>query len=135
MNLKLLALLSCLLLMVSTCSNHTFAPALYHQDIAYQPKPASFDTAKTANYLSGGMNYYTDQTWSDLMVSGQLNYSRGHVFKNANLAYGIFGVQVIMNAGVRVLHLIILQTNFLERPVQEYLPIYLPRMSEWIFAI
>ncbi|WP_426667844.1 hypothetical protein ACPPVU_17600 [Mucilaginibacter sp. McL0603] len=92
MNLKLLLLLSCLLLMMSACSNHTFAPALYHQDIAYQPKPASFDTAKTANYLSGGLNYYTDQTWSDLMVSGQLNYSRGHVFKNANLAYGVFGV-------------------------------------------
>jgi len=79
-------------MLFSACSNHTYAPALYHQDIAYQPKPASFDSAKTANYLSGGMNYYTDQTWSDLLISGQLNYSRGHVFKNANLAYGVFGV-------------------------------------------
>lgn len=92
MRLKLLLFLCGGMMLLNACSNHTYTPALYHQDIAYQPKPASFDSLKTANYISGGMNYYTDQTWSDLLISGQLNYSRGHVFKNANLAYGVFGV-------------------------------------------
>lgn len=76
----------------SACSNHVYAPALYHQDIAYQPKPTSFDTAKAANYFTAGLNYYTDATWQDLFVSAQFNLSRGHVFNNVNLAYGVFGV-------------------------------------------
>src|SRR5579872_3409661 len=92
MKLKRLTLASCMLSVLGACSNHLYTPALYHQDIAYQPKPASFDSAKTASYISGGMNYYTDQTWSDLLVSGQVNYSRGYVFKNTNLSYGLFGV-------------------------------------------
>lgn len=78
--------------MLASCSNHLYTPALYHQDIAYQPKPTSFDSAKTANYISGGVNFYTDQTWSDMLVSGQFNFSRAHVFKNTNLSYGVFGV-------------------------------------------
>jgi hypothetical protein len=92
MKLQRLIFLICLLLVLNACDRHIYTPALYHQDIAYQPKPASFDTAKTANYFSGGVNYYVDQTWTDLLVSGQLNYSRGHVFHNFNLAYGVFGV-------------------------------------------
>ena len=92
MKLKLNLFAISILLILAGCSNHLYTPALYHQDIAYQPKPASFDAAKSANYLSGGMNYYTDQTWSDLLVSGQVNYSRGYVFKNTNLSYGVFGV-------------------------------------------
>jgi len=92
MKFKLLILCSFILLALSACDNHLYTPALYHQDIAYQPKPASFDTAKHANYFSGGLNYYVDQTWTDLLVSGQFNYSRGYVYNNFNLAYGIFGV-------------------------------------------
>lgn len=69
-----------------------YAPALFHQDIAYQPKPMSSDTAKTANYLSCGLNYYTDPTWQDMLVSAQFNLSRGHTFNNVNIAYGVFGV-------------------------------------------
>ncbi|MGZ4000627.1 MAG: hypothetical protein ACXVIY_08370, partial [Mucilaginibacter sp.] len=92
MKFKHLTLAGCLLLILSGCDNHIYTPALYHQDIAYQPKPASFDTAKKASYLSGGMNYYSDQTWTDLLVSAQVNYSRGFVYNNFNLAYGVFGV-------------------------------------------
>ena len=75
----------------SACS-HVYVPALYHQDIAYQPKPASFDTAKTATYISGGLNTYTNSHYNDFLVSGQFNLSQGFVFDNFNLAYGAFGV-------------------------------------------
>ncbi len=92
MKTKLYILAAGLLLMLSACERQIYTPALYHQDIAYQPKPASFDSAKTANYLSGGLNYYLDQTWTDLLVSAQFNYSRAHVFDNFNLSYGAFSV-------------------------------------------
>ncbi|MDB5134794.1 MAG: hypothetical protein JWP37_1397 [Mucilaginibacter sp.] len=92
MKLKLIILSGCMLFVLSACDHYLYTPALYHQDIAYQPKPASFDTAKKVSYISGGVNFYTDQIWSDLLVSGQVNYSRGYVFNNFNLAYGVFGV-------------------------------------------
>lgn len=90
MKFRLLVLFGSLILL-SSCANHTYAPALYHHDIAYQPKPASFDSAKTATYLSGGVNMYTDPTWADFITMGQANLSQAHVFKNANLSYGAFG--------------------------------------------
>ncbi|HVS92908.1 MAG TPA: hypothetical protein VHE59_12785 [Mucilaginibacter sp.] len=80
------------ILALNSCSNHTYAPALYHQDIAYMPKPASFDTAKSATYFSGGLNTYLDPTWTKAMLaSGQVNVSQGYVFNHFNLAYGAFG--------------------------------------------
>lgn len=75
----------------SSCSKRTYAPALYHHDIAYQPKPASFDSVKTANYFSVGGFMYTDVSWSDMITMGQANFTRAHVFNNANLSYGVFG--------------------------------------------
>ncbi|MBS1502863.1 MAG: hypothetical protein JST32_12425 [Bacteroidetes bacterium] len=90
---KCLFLLSVLAISaLNSCSNHTYAPALYHQDIAYMPKPASFDTAKSATYFSGGLNTYLDPTWTKAMLpSGQVNISQGYVFNHFNLAYGAFG--------------------------------------------
>lgn len=75
----------------SSCS-HVYNPALYHQDIAYLPKPASFDSAKAATYISlgGGVNFNTD--YSDGLESGQINLSQGFTLKHVNLAYGVFGV-------------------------------------------
>jgi len=87
------------LFVFSSCANHTYAPALYHHDIAYQPKPASFDSVKTATYFSGGVNMYTDFTWSDFVSMGQANLSRAHVFKNTNLSYGVFGAVGDYQAG------------------------------------
>jgi hypothetical protein len=75
----------------ASCS-HVYTPALYHQDIAYQPKPASFDTAKAANYVSAGLDAYTNAHYNDFLVSGQFNLSRGYVFDNFNIAYGAFGI-------------------------------------------
>jgi hypothetical protein len=83
---------------ISSCT-HQFVPALYHQDVAYQPKPASFDSAKFQTYASGGANYYLNPQYSDLLVSGQLNLSQGVTFKNVNLAYGAFGVAGDYNNG------------------------------------
>ena len=71
------------------CS-HVYAPALYHQDIAYMPKPASFDTNKTAAYISGGIDGHSSTNYTDFLASGQLNVSVGHRFNGFNLAYGGF---------------------------------------------
>jgi len=76
----------------SACSNHVYAPALYHQDIAYMPKPASFDKQKVANYASAGVGISTDPTYNNSLISAQFNYSQGYVFNNANFAWGVFGV-------------------------------------------
>ncbi|MDB5023517.1 MAG: hypothetical protein JWP78_1272 [Mucilaginibacter sp.] len=91
MKLKHIILSGCFLLLMSSCS-HLYAPALYHQDIAYQPKPTSFDAAKTATYISAGLNNYSSINYSDFLTSGQVNLSVGHAFDNFNIAYGAFGV-------------------------------------------
>jgi len=91
MKFKLLLSLCFVVILFASCSR-VYTPALYHQDIAYQPKPASFDTAKAQTYVSAGLNTYTNVNFNDLLVSGQLNISRGYVFNGFNLAYGAFGV-------------------------------------------
>jgi hypothetical protein len=91
MKFKHLLPLSFVAILFASCAK-VYTPALYHQDIAYQPKPASFDTVKAQTYVSGGLNMYTNVNYNDLLVSGQFNISRGHVFNGFNLAYGAFGV-------------------------------------------
>ncbi len=91
MNIKLLLGVCCMAIVFASCS-HVYEPALYHEDIAYMPKPASFDTVKAANYISGGLNVYSNTHFNDVAVTGQLNLSRGYVFDNFNVAYGAFGV-------------------------------------------
>src|ERR1700761_1447283 len=78
-------------LLFASCSQ-VYSPALYHQDIAYQPKPSSFDTVKAATYVSLGFNYNSSNQFNDYAPSGQLNISQGYIFNNFNLAYGAFGV-------------------------------------------
>ncbi|MDP9080060.1 MAG: hypothetical protein M3O71_21755 [Bacteroidota bacterium] len=91
MKLKYLSVLFLSALVFASCS-HVYTPALYHQDIAYQPKPTSFDTAKSLTYVSAGLGGYTNTNLNDVLISGQLNLSRGHVFNNFNIAYGGFAV-------------------------------------------
>jgi len=91
MNNKITCILIFAAVLLSSCS-HVYVPALYHQDIAYQPKPASFDSAKVQTYVSAGLNTYTNSHYNDFLVSGQFNLSQGFVFDNFNLAYGAFGV-------------------------------------------
>jgi hypothetical protein len=90
MNLKQLLSLSCFVVLLASCTKF-YGPALYHQDIAYMPKPASFDSVKSATYVSAGIGGYTQGNINDLLISGQLNLSQGYAFKNFNLAYGAFG--------------------------------------------
>jgi hypothetical protein len=91
MKIKIIFTLSLSAALFASCSN-VYTPALYHQDIVYQPKPTSFDTVKAANYFSAGLNANFNNSNSDLLLSSQFNLSRGHAFKNFNLAYGAFGV-------------------------------------------
>ena len=76
---------------LASCS-HVYTPALYHQDIAYQPKPASFDSVKSRTYISAGLGGNSNTNYDDFLISGQFNLSQGHVFDNFNIAYGGFAV-------------------------------------------
>jgi len=91
MNRKTILTLSAFLLLFCSCS-HLYEPALYRQNIAYMPKPASFDSVKTATYVSVGYNYYSNAHYDDFFHSGQVDLGRGYVFNNFNLALGAFGV-------------------------------------------
>ncbi|MES2375580.1 MAG: hypothetical protein V4553_03325 [Bacteroidota bacterium] len=90
MKIKYLFLLATVSLL-SSCA-HVYSPALFHQDIAYQPKPASFDTLKEATYASAGLNLYTNYNFNDVITSGQVDISHAYVFDNFNFSYGGFGV-------------------------------------------
>src|SRR4051812_44208526 len=91
MKIKIFTYLIGILLLTSSCS-HLYAPAMYHQDIAYQPKPTSFDAVKSSTYISAGLNNYSGINYTDWLTSGQVNLSVGHAFDNFNVAYGAFGV-------------------------------------------
>jgi hypothetical protein len=90
LKIKLLSIACITCLAFASCT-HVYSPALYHQDIAYQPKPMSMDTVRAANYVSLAYNSYSNVNYSDNIESGQLNISRAYVFKGWNLAYGAFG--------------------------------------------
>lgn len=79
-------------LVVSSCSDHVYGPALRLADIAYMPKPISTDSVKSANYISGGIGIAQGSHYNDLLTSGQLNLNRASTFKHFNVAYGVFGV-------------------------------------------
>jgi len=89
MKIKILLPLLAISLFMASCS-HVYTPALYHQDIAYQPKPASFDSVKSRTYVSAGVGGNSNTNYNDFLISGQLNLSQGHVFDNFNIAYGGF---------------------------------------------
>jgi hypothetical protein len=84
-------LLLFILPLLCACHKNFYAPALYNNDISYQPKPSSFDSAKTASYVSLGFGTHEGVSSSTTITFGELNLSRGHVFNNVNLAYGAFG--------------------------------------------
>jgi hypothetical protein len=87
-----LIIIVCIAACLYGCSEHVYAPALYHQDIAYMPKPASFSKEKTATYVSAGLGVGFDPTYNNTLESGQLNLSQGYAFNGANFAWGVFGV-------------------------------------------
>ncbi|WP_214071725.1 hypothetical protein [Mucilaginibacter sp. dw_454] len=86
---KYLILLGAFAVMSASCTR-LYSPAMYHQDIAYMPKPTSFDKQTVATYASAGLNAYTNSSLNDVVVSGQANLSQGFVFNNFNFAYGGF---------------------------------------------
>lgn len=81
-----------LALFCTSCSKHFFAPALYNDDVSYQPKPASFDSIKSATYVSIGEGFNQAVDLNNTISFGELDISQGHVFNNVNLSYGAFGV-------------------------------------------
>ncbi|MES2277040.1 MAG: hypothetical protein V4592_13510 [Bacteroidota bacterium] len=78
-------------ILCSSCNKHFYAPALYDNDISYQPKPASFDSAKSATYVSLGEGFNQAVNLNNTVSFGEFDISEGHVFKNSNLSYGAFG--------------------------------------------
>lgn len=77
------------LLFLTSCT-HYFYPALMNNDVAYQPKPLSTDSSKTANYISGGLvSGFT--TLADSYSYGVFDIGRAHTLKGVNIYYGAFG--------------------------------------------
>ncbi|MDB5131726.1 MAG: hypothetical protein JWR02_1475 [Mucilaginibacter sp.] len=91
MNFNKLLILYFIAIIFSSCS-HVYTPALYHHNIVYQPKPSSFDTIKSANYISVAYNASSNINANDFQESGQVNLSRGYIFNHVNVAFGLFGV-------------------------------------------
>jgi hypothetical protein len=77
-------------LFLSSCSRYYYAPALLRSDLAYVPKPASYDSVKKALYISGGIGSSMGANLSDEITYGTIDVSAGHVLKNINIAYGAF---------------------------------------------
>jgi len=78
-------------LLFSSCSKKFYAPALFEHDMSYQPKPTSFDSSKTARYISIGGGFNQAVNIDDAVSFAELNISQAHVFKNTNLSYGAYG--------------------------------------------
>jgi hypothetical protein len=77
-------------LLLSSCSRYYYAPALFRSDVAYIPKPASYDSAKKTVYISGGIGASQGINLVDEISYGTIDLSAGHVFKKTNIAYGAF---------------------------------------------
>jgi hypothetical protein len=77
-------------LFLSSCSSYYYAPALFRSDVAYVPKPASYDSIKTTIYVSGGLGTELGINLNDEITYGTIDLSAGHVFKSVNIAYGAF---------------------------------------------
>jgi len=86
---KAILTLSIAALLFSSCAP-VYSPAIYRQDIVYQPKPTSHDTVKTANYVSAGFNAFSNS--NDLQLGGQFDLSRAYTIKHFNFAFGGFGM-------------------------------------------
>lgn len=76
--------------LLASCSATVYSPAMFGHDIAYQPKPMTFDTNKDATYLSGTFGAHQAVNTNDVGF-GELNISRAHAFAHGNLAFGAFG--------------------------------------------
>ena len=79
------------LFVLASCSKRYYNPAMYKNDIAYMPKPASFDSVKQAFYITGGLNTADGSNYDETITFGTLDVSSGHTFKSLNVAYGAFG--------------------------------------------
>ena len=71
-----------------------YGPAMYSNDVSYQPKPMSSDSNDHAGYVS--LSYLSAEAPNDNnsfdMITGELiNIGQGYTFDNFNLSYGAFG--------------------------------------------
>jgi len=90
--------LAVILLIYSSCGvsgpqYNLYGPAMYANDISYQPKPLSTDsvhhsTYASATYWSGSPTNNNNN--GDEITGWQLNVGQGHTFKGFNIAYSAF---------------------------------------------
>jgi len=76
--------------LLSSCSRF-YAPVLYNNNASYQPKPLSTDSVKSANYVSGGLEWVPGIDFYDNIYMGQVSFDRANTFKFITVAYGAFG--------------------------------------------
>lgn len=75
----------------SCVSPSYFLPAITGNDISYMPRPMEADSAKSKTYVSMSIAQLNLPHNSGNLDFGLLNISRGHTFKQLNVAYGAFG--------------------------------------------
>lgn len=84
------ALIVLLLFTGCSSSRYYYDPALFNSGVGYQPKPISFDSVKSSNYISVGSGSITKTEYESTLF--QFDYNKGYTFKNINLSYGAFGL-------------------------------------------
>jgi len=99
---KYLILTTLSFLILSGCGpvKRYYEPIMLKSDLNYMPKPISYDTLKTSNYVSAifGSKVIDNHSNSGLFLKnfdsatfGQLNVSRSHYFNHWNLGYRLSG--------------------------------------------
>jgi hypothetical protein len=76
---------------LTACTQHIYAPALYKADAAYQFKPMSSDSIKSANYVQGGIYFGSGVELQDNIFLTNLSFSHATTYQHFAVAYGGYG--------------------------------------------
>ncbi|MEO6523220.1 MAG: hypothetical protein ABIN91_16170 [Mucilaginibacter sp.] len=72
------------------CSDHYYAPVMYRNSASYMNKPMSTDSVKSSTYISLGASTGNGVNFKDEFYLGRIDLHEAHTFSNFNLAYGIY---------------------------------------------
>ena len=88
----------CFMLLLSACYQppvmvKKYNPAMVSVNLGYMPRPTSFDSTKSAVYISGGFmkdypGFSPVNDSEDMLNLGVFSVNRGLIYKNVNFAYG-----------------------------------------------
>ncbi|TZF82711.1 hypothetical protein FW774_14540 [Pedobacter sp. BS3] len=78
-----------LVVLLSGCDSiRYYMPVMLKADLTYMPKPMSFDSIKTSNYVTATYGGKSMANLDEESTFGQFSFSRSHYLKNINVSYG-----------------------------------------------